>query len=423
MCARVALSVLCVLCGASFVLVGCDTPPTIDLNTDAGPTGEGEGEAAVVSIDDVVSAWDAVACGVFACVSQTRVTDEICALSTTAQGEPFGTIRFAAATIAADRGAFDVERGAACLEVIARMEGFADDCFGAFAVSFDNAFGIDFAASCGALVHGLVPENDACVDDSECVDGTFCRLTAETFEGCERTCRPRLAVNDSCVEQRTDCSDDAYCDGDVCVTRNLTVTGGQCFGHEECVSQRCFDFVCQEKSGLNGECVAEGDCQFGQFCRPLPPSTGLLGVCQDHSGVGEECGFAIACNGNQVCPGFAIKNSGSNQNGVCQAVPADVGAACTPIAAGFDAGDTGCYADLLCNAVSSTCEAAPPTGAACTAEGACGFNAWCDNGICAQKRRRGQSAPTAAACEDPTYYSSFAEVCGDPDNNRCLAAF
>lgn len=328
---------------------------------------------------------------------------------------------FAHATIAAGRGSFDVEAGAACLAVIAEMNGFADACFGATVDTFAVAFGKGFAASCGVLVVGSVSVGAACVDDSECSGDADCRLDSE-FEGCARTCRVRLAVDDSCVQNRSDCADDRFCNGEVYVSRALTVTGGQCFNHDECVSQRCFDFVCQEKSVRNGECVVEGDCQFGQFCRPLPPSTGLQGVCQDHSAVGAECGFAVRCSGNQMCPGFAVKNSGGNQDGVCQALPTDVGAACVPVAAGFDAGDTGCFADLRCNTTTSTCEAVVLLGASCIDNG-CGFNAYCDTGVCVAKKQRGETATTAAACTDPVYFDAFAQVCGDDDNNRCPYAF
>lgn len=415
---RLRLAVACICFG----LAACEAPKTIELDREPGAEGEGEGEEGVVGIDDVVAAWDEVACGLYACAHRTRVTDDICALAADAHGAPAGTIRFASDTIAAGRGTFDVVTGAACLAVIASMDGFVDDCFGENADTFAAAFGEAFAASCGALVVGVVEEDAACVDDSECADGLQCLRDSE-FEGCARSCRPRLAVNDSCVEHRADCDDDGVCNGEVCVARALTATGGQCFNHDECVSQRCYDFVCQEKSVRDGECVEEGDCQFGQFCRPLPPSTGLQGVCQDHAAAGEACGFAVRCSGNQACAGFSIKHSGGNQDGVCQAVIADVGDACVPVAAGFDDGDTGCYADLVCDADTSTCVVAPLLGAACGVDDVCGFNAFCDDGVCALKKRVGEPATTAAACEDPVYFNEFAQVCGDDDDNRCLAAF
>ena len=405
------------------MLVACEAPRPIELGREGEGEGEGEGEDEPATIADVVAAWDAVACGVFACVSHTRVTDEVCALAATAQGTPSGVIPFAAKTIAAVRGTFDVERGEACLALIATMAGFADGCFGADVDTFDDAFGEAFAASCGALVVGTVGKDGACVDDSECADGAECLADSNVFEGCERTCRSRLTVNESCVEHREDCDDGSVCDGTVCVSRNLKVTGSQCFDHGECVSQRCFNFACVDNSVRNGECVAEGDCIFGQYCRPLPPSTGLRGICEDHAAVGAACGFAVKCDGNQVCRGFAIRNNGGNIDGTCQAQPAHIGEACTPVADGYDSGDTGCFADLLCNETTSTCEVAPLLGAACTADGACGFSAWCNDGVCVAKKRRGETAPTPAACEDPTYYSEFDQVCVDADRNRCLAAF
>ena len=389
-----------------------------------GDGGDGGGDdggavATTVTLEDVVSAWDAVACGLYACATQTRPTDAICALAGAATGHPFGVIPLAVASVGDGSAVYDELAGAACLTVLQSMTTAADDCFGPAAPSVDDVFGDDFDASCGALLQGQLATGAVCDNDRQCSPGTTCQRDDDV--GCARSCRPVLEIADSCVEHPADCQADAFCDGAVCVSRQLTVTGAQCFGHDECASGRCFDFVCAERSVRNGECVAEGDCQFGQFCRPLPPSTGLLGVCQDHSTVGGECGFAVACAGNQVCPGYATVTGGGNKNGVCQSRPADVGEACTPIADGFDRGDTGCFKDLLCQPTTLQCQEAPALNAACSADGRCGFQAFCDdNRLCQPTKARGEPADDAGQCTDDIAFISGG-VCADLDGNRCPA--
>jgi hypothetical protein len=399
------------------VLTACEAPPSIDLGADdAGP----DDDVIVddpVTIDDVVAAWGTVACDVFACANHTRTTAAICAKADVATGTPFGVVGFSARALAAGDATFDVDNGAACLTVIESMAAFGDTCVGADAQTFAEAFGDAFDASCGALLVGTVAVGEPCVDDSQCADGNAC-LRDDAFAGCARSCRAILGVNDSCVDRRDDCQDDARCDGTVCVSRNLTATGAQCFGHEECASGRCFDFVCAEKSVRGGECVAEGDCQFGQYCRPLPPSTGLLGICEDFSAAADECGFAIRCAGNQLCAGFARRAGGGNTNGVCRPTPADVGDPCVPVADGFDRADTGCFGDLVCNPATLLCEEAPALGAPCTTDRQCGFEGFCDQGdVCQPSKARGEAATEAIECTDLAVVSQG--VCADFDNNTC----
>ncbi len=407
-----------------FILLNaaCSAPPTLELgpglngSEGEGEGEEGEGEGEPISADDVLDAWRQVACAIYACEHRARQTPAICALADADDGAPYGVIAFAAAEIAAGRATFDADAGARCITLIDALDGYADSCVGADAVRFDEAYGEDFADSCGAIATGTVAVGDACVVDQQCAGETRC-LPDNAFSGCERSCRVVLRVGDACAERPSDCDEASVCDGSVCVSRNLIASGQQCFSNESCVSGKCFNFICKEKSDFDGECIAEGDCQFGQFCRPLPPSTGLQGICQTPSATGEECGFAVQCRGNQACPGFAIRNSGGNQNGTCSATLVDVGAACTPIAEGFDRGDTGCFADLRCNPQSALCEEAPAVGDACTDDGSCGFRAFCDDGVCQPQVGVGEAANDISACVEPGFIQGG--VCADFDGNSC----
>jgi hypothetical protein len=409
------------ICGAFFVLLvgcACAEAPSIDLDTGQNGEGEGEGEGeeAAATIDDVVAAWSAVSCAVYACEHRTRQTPAICADAADADGTPFAVIPFAADELAAGDATFDVDAATRCLALLATLGDSADACFGPDALRFDEAWGEDFADSCGRIAVGALAVGDACVSDRQCAGETRCLLD-DVFQGCGRSCRVVLGEGDACAERPSDCDDATTCDGAVCVSRNLIASGNQCFSNESCVSGKCFNFVCREKSEFDGECIAEGDCQFGQFCRPLPPSTGLVGICQTPSPTGGECGFAVQCDGNQSCPGFAIRNSGGNQNGICAATMGDVGDVCVPIADGFDRGDSGCFADLICDKGSARCAEAPAIGDAC-ADGLCGFAAYCDDEDTCQRRVGvGEAATDVDACFEHGFVQGG--VCNDFDGNSC----
>ena len=432
---HLALLTMATLLGG--LTLACDTKPIIALES---PTGEGEGEEGegegeVVTLDDVVAAWDDIACDLYACAERTRVTDAVCAKAAAATGNPFGVIRFAADNVAAGTGTVDDAAVLACFNLLATIavddDAKADACFGPAAEGFAEAYGEDFNATCGQLFTGTIAAGEACSTDIQCAEGNSC-LVADpfAFESCERTCRPILAVGEDCSgENRGDCDKGSFCDGSVCVARQLTPTGSQCFDHTACASGRCFDFTCVEKSAFNGECLQEGDCQFGQFCRPLPASTGLAGICQDPSAPDEECGFAVECAGNQSCAGYQQRQSGGNVNGTCRATPSDVGESCVPVGDEFAFGDTGCFADLRCDPSTSVCAEAPAVGEACAVDvpGSCGFEAWCNAGTCEAQVQPGEAATDAAACA--VYGFIEGDVCvafgrfSGEDRQRCPAPF
>ena len=92
--------------------------------------------------------------------------------------------------------------------------------------------------------------------------------------------------------------------------------------------------------------------------------------------------------------------------------------ACVPIAEGFDRGDTGCFADLLCDAASALCEEAPAIGEPCTAAGECGFRAFCgDDERCQARVGVGEAASDVAACVELGFIQGG--VCADFDGNSC----
>jgi hypothetical protein len=364
------------------------------------------------TLDELEAAWAELSCGVFACVHRTRVTDEICDLAQGSRELPFDTFRRTRATLAAGRGAYDPQKGNACREVLAAIASSPDDCFGARTPTFQQAHGAAFASTCGALLVGTVPDGGACDADTECAGGGVC--PRERFPDCVGQCVIELSPGASCVERPFDCAEPAFCNGSVCQSRVLKVEGELCFDASECETGKCFDYACKTVSGIDGECIAEGDCGANLYCRPLPPSTGRLGICQVPSLPGQGCGFALRCAGNQACPGHARRYGGGSRDGFCQDRPGDVGAPCIPIADGFDFGDTGCFADLVCNPDRRRCEPAPLLGAACAARGApCGFGAYCDaSSICRPKKAHGEPAAGPAECSG--FFDSFRLECFDP---------
>jgi len=159
--------------------------------------------------------------------------------------------------------------------------------------------------------------------------------------------------------------------------------------------------------------VVDEDCEAPFYCRPVAPSTGLLGVCQAFSITGGPCGFAQRCAGHMACPGYSQRFNGGNVDGECRPA-ADVGQPCVPVAAGYDFGDTGCFAELTCNPDSLRCEVAPALGEPCTADGRCGFQAFCDDErVCRAKKGHGAEAGGPQECLDT--FNPFLEQCADPE--------
>jgi len=158
----------------------------------------------------------------------------------------------------------------------------------------------------------------------------------------------------------------------------------------------------------------------GLFCRPLPPSTGRLGICKQPVLEGFACSFLIDCAGNQTCTGDFRKHAGGWVEGVCGGELNDVGEGCVPIAEGYDYGDTGCYSDLHCDPATSKCVAAPAIGSPCTSpDERCGFRAYCDAaGTCRAKKAPGEAAEASVECLDS--FDSFAKQCYRlSDRERC----
>jgi len=370
------------------------------------------------SLADLEGAWGDVVCSTYACTRHTRITEDICARAAAAEGWPYSTLRDARAAIEAGRATYNQDKGAACGALLLRID-TSLPCYGASTYTFSERYGAEFRQSCGELLTGTVAVGSVCDETAECADSGDCIFNRSN--DCTGQCMVWLNAGDSCAQRPGDCGPERFCDGTICKWPNLLDNGAQCFSHDACESGKCFEYTCKEINGEMGECIQEGDCQEGLFCRPLPASTGLQGICQRPSPSGEECGYTVKCSGNQACKGYYTRVGGGWTEGVCTAAPVDVGAACSPIADTYDDGDTGCFRDLSCNPTTSTCEEAPATGAACAMPGnRCGLDSYCDDqSICRLKKKHGEVATAGKECFH--YFNQFAMACEDPSvRDQCF---
>jgi hypothetical protein len=398
------LSVLSVPVLALSAFVGvaaCTPPPRIDL--DPPPTGEGEGEGEGEDGGDVDLAalqarFDEVRCALFACEHRAAQTTDICAAAAREPRAPYHSIAIAAAYVADNRAVLDQAAANACAAAIDAVAATTDACIGPDVDAWRAAMDA-LAEACGpALYVGAVDEGGACDDDSVCADGGVCPRDRQI--DCEGSCVRPLGVGEACVERPGDCVPEAFCDGAVCVRRPLKPIGEFCVDASECQTFQCLDSTCRDKSPRDGECVVDDDCQegFDLYCRPLPPSTGRLGICQRPVATGEACGFAVRCEGNQACAGHARRFGGGAVDGVCQASVGAVGDVCVPLPAGFDVHDSGCSAELRCDPSTSLCVVAPAVGEACI-DGACGAFAYCDDSnVCRAWKNPGATASHPREC-------------------------
>jgi len=390
---------------------------------DAGASPDAGADATVLPENptlEQLSAWWEVnlACRVFACEHRLRQNETTCALALAAEGIPYDTFRRALASVQAGRATYDAAAGRTCAAIL-RTIPLSGDCFGDEVVTYREAYGASFFVNCADLLTGTVAPGGDCDDEVECAPGGGCVFNRR--EDCSGTCVEWIRTGQSCAERPQDCVSTAYCDGTTCKSRNLAPDGSTCFDDgESCRSGKCFDFQCRSTSPYDGECVEDDDCNQGLYCRPLPPSTGQLGICKQPVLETFACGLTVDCAGNQTCAGYFQKYLGGWTEGHCGGAPNDVNDDCVPIAEGYDFGDTGCYSDLLCDAATSTCVEAPAVGAACAGtERRCGFRAFCDaGGVCRTKKRAGEAAESRDECLDD--FDSFGKTCyRQADRARC----
>lgn len=398
------------------------TPPPVPdaailvTSSDAGTPDAGRTLPENPSLDDLEDLWGDLVCSVWTCSRHTRITEETCERARTATGWPYDSLRRARASIEGGRGSLNQDRANACGALLLRIDPSLP-CYGASTYTFDQRYGDEFRATCDALVTGTVAEGGTCDSTSECAGDGECRF--DRNPECIGECVVWIRADQSCVDRPNDCGPDRFCNGMICRWKDLKENGEFCVDHSECKSGHCFDYACKDTSALNGECEQEGDCDEGLYCRPLPPSTGHLGICDQPQPAGGMCGYTYHCSGNQACEGYFWGYTTNWTAGTCRAMPGDVGDACTPIAPEKDSGDTGCFMDLRCNPSTSRCEEAPAIGSACV-DGDCGLDAYCDaENVCRMKKGHNEPATSVEQCLN--YFNQFDMKCEDPAiRDRCF---
>lgn len=366
------------------------------------------------TLDQLAAYWDKKACHVYACVKRMRETPEICERARTTDEDPFSRLRRAQAAVAAGRAAYDWTKGATCATYL-RALSTEFDCFGENAPKYLDVIG----SYCSDVLEGLTPDGAPCEASQECFAGAACVF--DRTPDCTGECLTWLKVGESCDGRWRDCEPNTFCNkNSVCEKRKLNPDGYTCFDQgESCKSGKCFNYQCRTVSPLDGECIEQGDCASGLYCRPLPASTGYQGICKEPAGTGKACSYVVYCKGNQPCAGFFRRYNGGWTEGTCTGRPADVGEYCVPLAEGYDYGDTGCFGDLTCNPETTKCEEPPAVGEPCAQPGnRCGLDMWCDGENCRAKKPAGEEAAGPAECLQQ--FNSYEKKCYDNSQwDRC----
>lgn len=401
-------------------------------DSNGGPGGNGKDKPPVLSeqpsLQELEEYWAAKSCKIYACMNRTRESAEICELAKKASGFPFDIFRAALKSIADDKASYVEEAGALCGRMLEDID-VDSDCLGPAAWTYRDRYFKDLEAYCApsAILAGKGQHDSECSSDAECVAGADCLFDRKP--DCQGVCVQRLLINEACDGRWGDCVDVAYCNSGVCQAREYKKLNEICFNHSECASGKCLSrststfSVCVTQNTESGECgskddydnsgINDDDCQGDLYCRALPASTGMLGVCQRAGAPGDACGYAPKCSGNQVCKGYYRKNQGGVVEGECQGRPSTVGESCVPLVEGYDYGDSGCFADLSCNPDTNKCEEAPKVGESCAQPGErCGFLMYCDEGgKCRQKKGPGEEATGHEQCLG--YFNSYEGRCED----------
>jgi len=172
----------------------------------------------------------------------------------------------------------------------------------------------DSGAACG-----LDTEFFVCKPDNDCVlDLSFCG-----------TCRPRVALGNSCTPIEESCGQEGFCQDGTCVARKLP--GESCLDLDRCtVGSRCEQGICQPPTfvALGDACDTRLRCPYQSAC--------IDGLCQSSARLGESCSASLPCAagycGDQglcqeplaegaSCQGSAWCRSGLCVDQQCQARP------------------------------------------------------------------------------------------------------
>jgi hypothetical protein len=227
---------------------------------------------------------------------------------------------------------------------------------GATCPQLEESFGTE-AATCGALVVGLVANGGTCDASLECANG-YC--TSDVSATCPGLCTAFAADGNACSDW-VQCASGA-CDGTTCVADAPGGQGQACgYGDLACQSGLYCDAssVCRQRLAAGGDCSLGDECAFGLGCA-------ADGTCRTLVGVGADCTSATCGEGLYCSAG-----SGST----CAAFPG-LGESCAEL--GF------CYDGSHCSSASTCVAGTVPVGNACdpASDLFCVAGAYCFLGNC-----------------------------------------
>jgi hypothetical protein len=268
-----------------------------------------------------------------------------------------------------------------------------------------SVLGSDLFGSCSMFV-GKVAANNTCGYPVECAAGNACLGNgSNAYSGTcgNDSCRPRVAVNQSCAtaacqvgdhcvanicrhgdlaapcSSDNDCDADFYCAGTTCAAQlakdKPCTTDRQCAGALACVGRSLSPPAgkCEEVATLGAAC--DYQCYGPFLCQQSATPTTTLGSCVAEPGEGEPCVTGSGCGlGLLICDDKGTP--ADPKDDICRE-PGKVGAPCTKN------GD-GCNVGLLCTAdismaATGVCRTPLPNNSACF------DNDQCASGNCLQQ--------------------------------------
>jgi hypothetical protein len=302
------------------------------------------------------------------------------------------TVRFARASVAAGRQAYDA--------------GAAGECFAAARtrLACGRQVLLDADPSCEAIFTGQVPTQGVCFNDEDCADDAFCSSDTKT---CPSTCQPRRGVG-ATVERRRECQS-GLVDFNTKCAEPLGVGG-------DCLKGICGPGLSCVVNAEGGRCAPLGG--LGATCQPLGQGCAAGLVCVSSGQAAPTCqrpgSLGQSCSGNLLSDCQLDLSCGHGVDGglTCEAArPA--GAACRP--------DTLCAAGTRCVTTADgdgTCEALGTLGSACRRSTDCGCGLFCggaDGGTCTV--RAGLGGP----CPHPPGATGGPECLGSECDQGCQA--
>lgn len=213
------------------------------------------------------------------------------------------------------------------------------------------------------------------------------------------------------------CSSNEWCDGVACAKKSAA--GALCTQGYQCGSGNCVDGVCCD-SVCSGACDSCNQRGFEGACQPELAGTVVLAcspyTCDGNSGAcpaacstdgncissmwcdgllcapkkpqGQQCGRDGACLSGHCADGYCCSSNCGNACDACNVLGLE--GTCTPLTAGSTPSPScGLY---VCGGLSVGCPAQ------CQDDDGCTQDAWCNQGVCEQKRPPGGSCSRARQC-------------------------